>query len=101
MSPDVCQIYIVCVMHARAHVCVCESVCVCVCVCACVCGFQCRGSAVAVWSVIERLYNIHLVACAGSLAVEPLSGSAWCFLGFLLHLACRIRFSLFSIIVPL
>ena len=56
---DLCEprcvpnIYCVCDACACACVCVCESVCVCVCVCACVCGFQCRGSAVAVWSVIK------------------------------------------------
>ena len=48
-----CAKYILCVMHARAHVCVCVRECVRVCVRVCVCGFQCRGSAVAVWSVIE------------------------------------------------
>ena len=48
-------------MRVRMCVCVCESVCVCV--CACVCCFQCRGSAVAVWNVIESNMLVHVCVC--------------------------------------
>jgi hypothetical protein len=42
-----------------------------------------------------------LVACAGSLAVEARLGSRWDHVVFPLDFACRIRFSVFSMIIPL